>query len=136
MLKEAHKEDLGPISDFNVDGTKKAKDSGSGKKTTKKREQYNIVKDLMLALNLCHNVTPVYANPDDPKDKSLQASSPDEVALVKFAETMGITLLKREEDYIQLQTILGDIEEFEILDNFPFSSETKRMGIIVREKRT
>lgn len=26
------------------------------------------------------------------------------------------------------------MEEFEILDNFPFSSETKRMGIIVKSK--
>jgi phospholipid-translocating ATPase len=45
---------------------------------------------------------------------------------------MGVKLIKREEDYIQLTNVLGEVEEYDILDNFPFSSETKRMGIIVR----
>jgi phospholipid-translocating ATPase len=40
----------------------------------------------MLALSLCHNVTPVYPNANEPTYKEFQASSPDEIALVKFAE--------------------------------------------------
>ncbi len=51
------------------------------------REQHFIVRDLILALSLCHNVTPVYPDPLDRSHKELQASSPDEVALVKFAES-------------------------------------------------
>jgi len=38
----------------------------------------------------------------------------------------------RQEDYIELINPLGILEKFEILENFPFSSESKRMGIIVR----
>ena len=30
----------------------------------------------------------------------------------------------------------GKVEEYEILANFPFSSETKRMGIVVKNKET
>jgi len=65
------------------------------------------VKDLILALDLCHNVTPVYANEDDPDEKDYQASSPDEIALVKFAEEIGMQLVQREEEYIKLQSPNG-----------------------------
>jgi phospholipid-translocating ATPase len=34
---------------------------------------------------------------------------------------------------MRLRTPNGDIEEFEILLIFPFTSESKRMGIIVRD---
>jgi len=106
LLNDAHKEALGPLSDFDIDGHLVQNNLSSNNKRTKKREQHNVVKDLMLALNLCHNVTPVYPNSDDPTEKSLQASSPDEVALVKFAETMGIVLLKREEELSCVTSVL------------------------------
>jgi hypothetical protein len=35
-------------------------------------------------------VTPVYPDSKDPLKKELQASSPDEVALVKFADSLGM----------------------------------------------
>ena len=31
---------------------------------------------------------------------------------------------------------MGQVEEYDILDNFPFSSDTKRMGIILRYRQT
>ena len=65
-----------------------------------RREQHYIVRDMFLAISLCHNVTPVYPNADDPEEKDFQASSPDEIALVKFAEEMGIKLERRDEVYI------------------------------------
>ena len=109
--------------------------------------------DLFLALILCHNVTPVYTNVDEDdqpiealnydetsriiyKRKEFQASSPDEVALVKFAESLGMILEEREENFIQIMDTNGQVQKFEILENFPFSSETKRMGIIVKNKDT
>jgi magnesium-transporting ATPase (P-type) len=88
MVRECCERYAGPMGDLSVDGNDKR---GSMRlidnKTKKKRrlqtrEEFCIVKDLILALTLCHNVTPVYhAQPDRPK-KELQASSPDEVALV------------------------------------------------------
>jgi magnesium-transporting ATPase (P-type) len=50
-----------------------------------------------MAISLCHNVTPVYTNERDRTVKELQASSPDEVALVKFGDTLGMELIEREE---------------------------------------
>ena len=50
------------------------------------REHHFVVRDLILALSLAHNVTPVYPDEDDRTKKDFQASSPDEIALVKFAE--------------------------------------------------
>ena len=44
----------------------------------------------MFALCLCHNVTPIY---DGDNPKTFQASSPDEIALVKIAEEIGIDLI-------------------------------------------
>lgn len=43
-------------------------------------------------------------------------------------------LQRREETFIQLTNPGGDEEFYEVLANFPFSSETKRMGIILRHK--
>ena len=65
-----------------------------------------------------------------------QASSPDEVALVIWAEEMGLTLIERTLTSMKLKTPLGEIVGYTILQIFPFTSETKRMGIIVREEKT
>ena len=56
------------------------------------------------------------------------------MALVKFADSLGMTLLSRDEQYVKIENAAGDIEEYDILSNFPFSSETKRMGIILRHR--
>ena len=81
---------------------------------------------------LCNNVSPII----DKGERILQASSPDEVALVNFAETVGFKLLERKTNLIKIKTPGDFIEEYEILFNFPFSSETKRMGIILRNLKT
>lgn len=44
------------------------------------------VKELIIALNACHNVTPV----NEEGQRILQASSPDEIALVEAAEHYGL----------------------------------------------
>ena len=66
--------------------------------------------------------------------KEFQAASPDEIALVKFAENLGMILEEREENFVKIRDTNGHVQEFEILENFPFSSETKRMGIVIRNK--
>lgn len=45
---------------------------------------------------------------------------------------MGMRLENRSDDHIQIKDPTGKVLNYEILNNFPFSSETKRMGIIVR----
>lgn len=152
------------------------------------------------ALALCHNVTPVKPEEKrnsptrnvtkvDDKKKSVksedetdeityQASSPDEIALVKWTEKVGVTLFSRNNSSITLQlkspaarditptkkgeqeassstasTISMDSYEqikmdnckmpahgnklhYQILKVFAFTSESKRMGIIVKDSLT
>ena len=64
----------------------------------------------------------------------LQASSPDEVALVKFAEGLGYKLINRTQGEVKIENKAGKVEEYDILNCFPFSSETKWMGIILRNR--
>ncbi|KAI9095516.1 hypothetical protein DFS34DRAFT_643233 [Phlyctochytrium arcticum] len=96
----------------------------------KTRDIGSRILDTVLALVLCHNVTPVVANDDS---ICFQASSPDEIAIVKWAELVGLTLYFRDRNSIRIQARNGDIMDFDILEIFPFTSETKRMGIVVRE---
>jgi len=66
----------------------------------------------------------------------LQASSPDEVALVQFAESLGYLLVSRDIRQITIKNLAGGEEKFTILENFPFSSERKRMGIVLKDDAT
>ncbi|XP_062265681.1 probable phospholipid-transporting ATPase IIB isoform X4 [Platichthys flesus] len=109
------------------------------------------VHEAVKAIALCHNVTPVYethasvngepesaeADQDFSDDnRTYQASSPDEVALVRWTESVGLTLVNRDLASLQLRTPSGQILSFYILQIFPFTSESKRMGIILREEST
>uniref|UniRef100_A0A3Q2XGB8 Phospholipid-transporting ATPase n=1 Tax=Hippocampus comes TaxID=109280 RepID=A0A3Q2XGB8_HIPCM len=105
------------------------------------------IHEAVKAIALCHNVTPVYeacgetetaeADQDFSDDnRTYQASSPDEVALVQWTQSVGLTLVNRDLASLQLKTPAGQILSFSILQIFPFTSESKRMGIIVREEST
>ena len=83
---------------------------------------------------LCNNVTPIQ-DKDDPDKFTYQASSPDEVALVKFAETLNMRLIYRTDSEIHIKNKANIIEEYQVLANFPFSSDTKRMGIVLKNKK-
>ena len=63
----------------------------------KKRNLVSQVYDCIFSLALCHNVTPTL---DDNQTKQFQASSPDEVALVKCVEELGLSLLSRDQERI------------------------------------
>jgi len=107
------------------------------------------------ALALCHNVTPVYEGSgdgagggegreeDQPEadqemggEVTYQASSPDEVALVEWAGSTGLSLAARSLSTITLRTPQGTLLVYNILQVFPFTSESKRMGIILRDTNT
>jgi phospholipid-translocating ATPase len=65
-----------------------------------------------------------------------QASSPDEVAIVQWTESVGVTLINRDRTSMTLR--LPNLAEvtFDILSIFPFTSESKRMGIIISDRST
>ncbi|XP_073961977.1 LOW QUALITY PROTEIN: probable phospholipid-transporting ATPase IIB [Choristoneura fumiferana] len=113
--------------------------------------------EVVLAIALCHNVTPVYELDDQRVDETqhgssvvsescggavpqqelcdYQASSPDEVALVKWTDMMGVSLYRRNLHNISLKLrTTNEIMQFSILQIFHFTSESKMMGIIVQEE--
>ena len=114
------------------------KNEGKRKKS-KGRDKSCIIRDAISAMCLCNNVTPVTddnnKNKDGEKNITYQASSPDEVALVKFAVTLNMKLIERTDKKITILDAKNQREEFEVLANFPFSSDTKRMGIILKNRK-
>jgi phospholipid-translocating ATPase len=93
-----------------------------------RREISSRVKDAVFALAVCHNVTPTH----DEDGVQYQASSPDEIAIVEWCAKVGLHLVHRDRTTLRLRTADGDTLTFHILKVFPFTSESKRMGIIVR----
>ncbi|KAK3727238.1 hypothetical protein QZH41_019302, partial [Actinostola sp. cb2023] len=121
------------------------------------------VQEAVKAIALCHNVTPVADNGDHANARSesvesdememeifsgpdrearkksamtYQASSPDEVALVTWTEEVGMALVHRDLTSMRVKTPSGQVLVFSVLQIFPFTSESKRMGIIVKEQST
>jgi len=94
-----------------------------------RRNRSKIVRDSISALVLSNNVTPIKG--DDNK-YIYEASSPDEIALVQLADSLKMQLIYRSDKMIIVKNANDYEEKYEILANFPFSSESKRMGIILR----
>eukprot|EP00759_Apiculatamorpha_spiralis_P024625 PhF_6_TR27937/c0_g1_i3/m.41160/K01530/E3.6.3.1; phospholipid-translocating ATPase len=93
-------------------------------------EQLSALGSCILWISLCHNVTPVMD--EEVGERVYQASSPDEVALVKFCEKAGLTLVERTLTSMTVETKHKNQITFEIVKDFPFTSDRKRMGIILR----
>ncbi|KAL7625616.1 putative aminophospholipid-translocase [Parahypoxylon ruwenzoriense] len=101
--------------------------------TRTRREIGSRVRDVVLALALCHNVTPTVEEEDGQTLISYQASSPDEIAIVRWTESVGLRLAYRDRREMVLEsTETGKtVVRVRILNIFPFTSDGKRMGIIV-----
>lgn len=90
-------------------------------------------RDFFLAIALCHTALPEQAQ-DGAMD--FQASSPDELALVRAAQDLGYLISSRSTNamIIREKDAIGNDKDmqYEILDVIEFSSKRKRMSIIVR----
>ncbi|KAK7750230.1 putative aminophospholipid-translocase [Diatrype stigma] len=102
--------------------------------TRTRREIGSRVRDVVLALALCHNVTPTTEEENGQTITSYQASSPDEIAIVRWTESVGLRLSYRDRKSMVLESKDSGrtVVQVRILDVFPFTSEGKRMGIIVQ----
>jgi phospholipid-translocating ATPase len=102
--------------------------------TRTRREIGSRVRDVVLALALCHNVTPTTEEEDGKMVTTYQASSPDEIAIVRWTEAVGLKLLSRDRQSMTLQSCDSGnvVVRARILNVFPFTSEGKRMGIVVK----
>ncbi|KAI9843023.1 MAG: putative aminophospholipid-translocase [Sclerophora amabilis] len=99
-----------------------------------RREIGSRVRDVVLALALCHNVTPMTEGEAGNGTTTYQASSPDEIAIVRWTESVGLRLVHRDRKSMALQSMDSHrvVVRVRILDIFPFTSDGKRMGIIVQ----
>ncbi|KAF1732398.1 putative phospholipid-transporting ATPase [Beauveria bassiana] len=90
-------------------------------------------KHFLLCIALCHTCLPECK---DDGSIEFQAASPDELALVEAAQDLGYMLIDRPAQTIKLQTIDAEgamvVDSYQVLDVIEFSSQRKRMSIIVR----
>ncbi|KAJ2662137.1 putative aminophospholipid-translocase [Coemansia sp. RSA 1200] len=129
-----------------------------------RRDMPQRVFDMVESLALCHNVTPAEESAMDndadaaslhdarlgvavARPMAYQASSPDEVAIVKWTELVGVVLAERTLTSItlRLDALIPETQDghgvaptltYDILHVFPFTSESKRMGVVVRSRLT
>ncbi|KAJ5936123.1 hypothetical protein N7454_005421 [Penicillium verhagenii] len=108
--------------------------AGHGAAPRTRREIGSRVRDIVLALALCHNVTPTTEDEDGQKVTNYQASSPDEIAIVRYTEEVGLKLSHRDRQNVVLESTDSKrvVVRVRIMDIFPFTSDSKRMGIIVQ----
>ncbi|CAP30827.2 Protein CBR-TAT-1 [Caenorhabditis briggsae] len=79
---------------------------------------------------VCHTVVP--ENKDD-GELIYQSSSPDEAALVRGAASQKVTFHTRQPQKV-ICNVFGTDETIEILDVIDFTSDRKRMSVIVRDQ--
>ncbi|KAL0229054.1 hypothetical protein GEMRC1_013674 [Eukaryota sp. GEM-RC1] len=96
-------------------------------KASKSHHMSARVAEVVFGIALCHNVTPVYEEgvAKTLHNKTLQAASPDEVALVKFSDFVGLELVDRDLTTITLKNRFGQEFGFDVLYVFPFTSDRK-----------
>lgn len=86
--------------------------------------------DFFCHLSLCHSVFPTIEKGHTvPK---YQAMSPDELALVDGAKSMGYTFCEREDKKVGVYYD-GQIHYWTLIAVFPFDSDRKRMSVLVRK---
>ncbi|KAK5671092.1 hypothetical protein BDV3_004761 [Batrachochytrium dendrobatidis] len=88
------------------------------------------IREFLQLLAVCHTVIPEVSE-EDPTKIIFQASSPDEAALVKGAQTLGYTFTTRRPRSVSYKHN-GQDYEWEILQINEFNSTRKRMSALVR----
>ncbi|KAM8977633.1 phospholipid-transporting ATPase IB [Pelodytes ibericus] len=86
-----------------------------------------VIREFLTLLAVCHTVVPE----KDGDTIIYQASSPDEGALVKGAKKLGYAFTGRTPRSVIIDA-MGKEQSFELLNVLEFSSDRKRMSVIVR----
>lgn len=105
-------------------------------------------KFFLMAIALCHTCVPDRAEDDAQPDATVvdqadsdiiyQASSPDELALVRAARDLGFVVVDRQFKTVTVRTYpsgfdnTAAVETYEILQTVEFSSTRKRMSIVLK----
>ena len=97
-------------------------------------EDINYINEFLIALALANECMVDTNNTNNIDDVKYTATSPDDLELVKFAAKQGYKLIKTSFDEKKL--LIGRKQyKFKILQALNFSSERKRMSIIVEDEK-
>ncbi|XP_073668291.1 phospholipid-transporting ATPase IA isoform X5 [Paramisgurnus dabryanus] len=87
----------------------------------------SVIMEFMTMMAICHT-----AVPERSEDKiTYQAASPDEGALVRAAQNLGFVFSGRTPDSVIVESLGGE-EKYELLHVLEFTSDRKRMSVIMR----
>ena len=95
-------------------------------------DKKDLINEFMLCLSLCNSVLIDNKKMTEEKIIDYQASSPDEKAFVCFARSQGYILKNRSLDDIITLEINGEEKYFKLLNTLDYSSERKRMSVIIK----
>ncbi|KAJ1970259.1 hypothetical protein IWQ62_000087 [Dispira parvispora] len=93
------------------------------------------------AMALCHTVQPTHSAGSHSEEQVMisespmvhySGTSPDELALVQGAAQLGVVLESWDDLGIVEMDVLGEPEQWQILHVIPFTSDRKRMSVVVR----
>ncbi|CAB3401820.1 unnamed protein product [Caenorhabditis bovis] len=118
------KENYGNNEDDEFDDPKLLEDYQNDKGS----DHANAIIEMLTMMAVCHTVVP------ENKDGELiyQSSSPDEAALVRGAASQNVVFHTRQPQKVTCK-VLDDDQTFEILDVIDFTSDRKRMSVIVKD---
>lgn len=90
---------------------------------------------MLLCMALCHSCVPEISQ--DGTSTDFQSSSPDELALVRATQAMGVSMRTRDHDSIVLSLFTSEdgsvrTETYKVLNVINFSNDRRRMSVIVR----
>ncbi|XP_041359163.1 probable phospholipid-transporting ATPase IA isoform X2 [Gigantopelta aegis] len=89
----------------------------------------SVIREYLVLLAICHTVVP--ERHPELNLITYQASSPDEAALVEAAKKMGFVFTTRTPETVTIE-VFGIPETYEILNVLEFTSDRKRMSVVVR----
>ena len=95
-------------------------------------KESSLILEYWKALSLAHEC--VAEEKENGKGFNYVGLSPDDVVLLKAAVCQGVVLQRLDKASARKLKILGIDQEFEILNLFEFSSDRKRLSVIVRDK--
>ena len=95
-------------------------------------DKANLINHFLLCLSLCNTVIIDSKKKEKTGKIDYQSSSPDEKALVYFARSQNYILLNRSIDNYVTVEINGAEQKFLLLNTLEYSSERKRMSVIIK----
>ena len=95
-------------------------------------DKKNLINEFMLCLSLCNSVLIDTRKKTEEEKIEYNSSSPDEKALVCFARSQGYILKNRSLDDTITLEIDGEDINYKLLNTLEYSSERKRMSVIVK----